>query len=339
MYFIVLKKEGYDFFIDYLKGVSIFFVVLTHCLPKLDYMLFSLWGDQAVPLFLLIQAFHAYKNGIDKAIGMPSLKKLFNRIFKPFIILLFVEMFLLIVVLRNEPLQVIKSAVFAGGIGPGSYYVWIYVQFALVIPVMALMIKHLKSVIGEGEICLLMIVLSCLLELICVYTHIPEWLYRLLFFRYFFLIYLGYLWVEKGVNLNRTTFSLSMVSIVYILLFTYTSINFEPFFFQSDWKIYHWICYFYVAYLFMFFLKACHSHLNARLKSFICLMGKYSYEIFLFQMLVFRFFPSGRLLAIVGDKYVCVVLTVILTVTLSILPVLGWKRWKEKLSFVSFSGK
>lgn len=56
-------------------------------------------------------------------------------------------------------------------------------------------------------------------------------------------------------------------------------------------------------------------------------MGKYSYEIFLLQMFVFAFFPTQRLLVLMGDKYVCVALTVILTVILSILPVIGWKRW------------
>lgn len=148
MFSLTLKKEGYDPFIDYLKGISIFFVILTHCLPKLDYMLFSLWGAQAVPLFLLIQVFHAYKTGLDKAIRVPHFMKLIDRIFKPFVILLLVEMFLLIVVLKNDPLQIIKSAVSAGGIGPGSYYVWIYIQFVFVIPVMALIIRRLRNIIG-----------------------------------------------------------------------------------------------------------------------------------------------------------------------------------------------
>lgn len=234
-------KKGYDPFLDYLKGISILFVVLTHCLPNQDNILFSLWGDQSVPLFLLIQTFHAYKHGLDNAVKIPNFVKLFNRIFKPFLILLFIEMFLLIMVFKKDSLQVIKSAVIAGGIGPGSYYVWIYIQFSLLLPIMAGVIKLLNNFsISEGKICLLMITLSCFWELVCVYSHIPEWLYRLLFFRYFFLIYLGYLWVGKGICLNRSTLFLSMVSIVFILLFTYTSINFEPLFFHTNWKIYHW---------------------------------------------------------------------------------------------------
>lgn len=327
---ISLKKDGYDPFIDYLKGISIFFVVLTHCLPRLDAMLFSLWGAQAVPLFLLIQTFHAYKRGVDRAGKMPDLAKLFHRILKPFFVFLAVELFLLIVIFDEDFFQTVKNTILAGGIGPGSYYVWIYVQFAFVIPLMALVINKLKSVIGRGKICLLMIALSCLLELLCICTDIPEWLYRLLFFRYFFLIYLGYLWVEKGICLNGKTLLLSVVSIVSILLFTYTSINPEPFFFQTNWNISHWICYFYVAYLFVFFLKLGYGLLSEKLKSFICLMGKYSYEIFLLQMFVFAFFPSEMLSQVVENKYVFTFLTVLFTVTLSILPVLCWKGWRAK---------
>lgn len=145
---IKLQREGYDPFIDYLKGACIFLVVLTHCLPHTEYILFPLWGDQAVPLFLLIQVFHAYKYGVDKAVKMPNFVKLFNRIFKPFLLLLLFEVFLLVVVLQRDPLQVIKTAIIGGGIGPGSYYVWIYIQFALLLPVMALIIRLLNKVIG-----------------------------------------------------------------------------------------------------------------------------------------------------------------------------------------------
>lgn len=101
-----------------------------------------------MPLFLLIQVFHTYKHGVDKAMKMPNFVKLFNRIFKPFLLLLLFEVFLLVVVLQRDPLQVMKIAIIGGGIGPGSYYVWIYIQFALLLPVIALIIKLLNKVAG-----------------------------------------------------------------------------------------------------------------------------------------------------------------------------------------------
>lgn len=149
---ITLKKEGYDPYIDYLKGVCIFFVILTHCLPWQEYMLFSLWGAQAVPLFLLIQTFHVYKCGMDKAVGMPRFRKLFSRIFRPFLIWLLVELFLLIVVFGRDPVSMLKSVAVSGGIGPGSYYVWIYVQFAFILPVLASLFRKLEKRVGDYSI-------------------------------------------------------------------------------------------------------------------------------------------------------------------------------------------
>ena len=102
-----------------------------------------------MPLFLLIQVFHAYKHGVDEAVKMPNLVKLFNRIFKPFLLLLLFEVFLLVVVLQRDPLQVMKTVIIGGGIGPG-YYVWIYIQFALLLPIIALIIKLLNKVVGGG---------------------------------------------------------------------------------------------------------------------------------------------------------------------------------------------
>lgn len=59
---IPLKTRGYEPLFDYLKGIAIIMVVLAHgtgCLK--DFLLYPLWIDQAVPLFIMIQVFHAYK--------------------------------------------------------------------------------------------------------------------------------------------------------------------------------------------------------------------------------------------------------------------------------------
>ena len=66
---LTLRRDGYDPFIDFVKGVCIVLVVLTHCLPDIVqfYVLFPLWGRPAVPLFLIIQVLHTYKEGLDVA--------------------------------------------------------------------------------------------------------------------------------------------------------------------------------------------------------------------------------------------------------------------------------
>ena len=112
---ILLSKEGYDPFIDYLKGVSILFVILAHCLPLQEYILFSLWGAQAVPLFLLVQVFHSYKKGVGYISVSYDLKKLFHRIFKPFLLLVVIQLLLLIFFQQKNPIVPIKNAILSGG--------------------------------------------------------------------------------------------------------------------------------------------------------------------------------------------------------------------------------
>ena len=42
------KHSGNDFFIDFLKGISIILVVLSHTLPH-DLTLFPIWGGMSFP--------------------------------------------------------------------------------------------------------------------------------------------------------------------------------------------------------------------------------------------------------------------------------------------------
>ena len=81
---ISFNKTGYDPFIDFLKAYSIICVVVAHILPAnfYKYILFQVWGDMQVPMFVLIQVFHAYKKGIKPKLNWESL---FKRIFIPFV--------------------------------------------------------------------------------------------------------------------------------------------------------------------------------------------------------------------------------------------------------------
>lgn len=165
---VPLSKEGYDPFIDFLKGVSILFVVLTHCLPYQDYILFSFWGAQAVPLFLLIQVFHNYKKQLDKNQHPYNFNKLWKRILRPFILLLALQI-VLQAFLSGDLLDTIKNAIISGGIGPGSYYVSIYIQFFLLLPVLQPILRKIPF----KYIILLFTSLSIIIELILSYTSPP----------------------------------------------------------------------------------------------------------------------------------------------------------------------
>ena len=87
---LVLNNKGYDLFIDFMKGLCIIWVVLTHSIPyEWQQMIgFPFWGAQAVPMFLLIQSYHYFKHD-----ELPSINwsKLFKRIILPFIINSFID--------------------------------------------------------------------------------------------------------------------------------------------------------------------------------------------------------------------------------------------------------
>ena len=69
------EHSGNDAFIDFLKGVSIILVILSHTLPH-HLTFFPIWGgSKAVPIFLAIQIFHAFEKGNPK---IPNFKKIFK---------------------------------------------------------------------------------------------------------------------------------------------------------------------------------------------------------------------------------------------------------------------
>lgn len=127
-----------DLFIDFLKGLCIISVVLTHNLPPvvMKASVFVLWGAMAVPLFLMLQSYHVFKRGANMGMNLKDYypwQKIWLRIIKPFVLVTLATGAILVIV-GHDPMSVIKDAVIAGGIGPGSYYVWIYLQFALLLP-------------------------------------------------------------------------------------------------------------------------------------------------------------------------------------------------------------
>ena len=151
---ITFKSDGYDPFIDFLKGVCILWVVLTHAFNQElhDYSLFCLWGDMAVPMFLLIQCTHVYKK--DDRPAPINWRKIWSRILVPFIsvelIILMVGLFAYYV--ANKSITDFISNFFSqGGIGRGSYYPKMYIEFAFMIPLFYPMLKRNTKVMGGGS--------------------------------------------------------------------------------------------------------------------------------------------------------------------------------------------
>ena len=319
-----LNKNGYDPFIDFIKGFCILSVILTHSLPTAcqDCLLFMLWGGMAVPLFLLIQVFHAYKAGLETPKKILPLK-IVKRIVIPFFLTLCFTG--VIRILKGNLINEVFFDFLSGGGGPGSYYPWIYIEFAVLLVLFRIFLKRLNC----RQFFLIFLVMSILLEYFCSTIAITPWLYRIIFFRYIFLIPLGLDWVYNGIKLDKKRLSLSIVSICFIVLFQYFNPNLEPFFFHTAWKSFHWVCYFFVAYLLMHILKHVYTHLGELPKHFILKCGKFSYNIFLVQMIVFNF-VKHEWFSFAQNELLQFALWFIFVNIMSVTPVFFYKSFIEK---------
>lgn len=169
------------------------------------------------------------------------------------------------------------------------------------------------------------ILTSCVIaELVCNITHVSEEFWRLTCFRYLFLIYLGILWCKNGLRMNGARLCLALISILFINLFKYSDIDWYPIFIENAWKQCRWTNYFYVAFAIPTLLWWLYNIFSTKLKHFVELLGRYSYEIFLCQMVVFCL-PRKVFLSHLGETGGSLTF-IILTLTLSIVPVLMYKQ-------------
>lgn len=320
---IEFNRYEYDPFVDFLKGLCITLVILNHCIPSdTRFQIgFPFWGSPAVPIFLIIQVFHFYKKGIDSK--KTDYVRIWKRIVFPFF---FVEFLILAIWFYNNSFSIpsTKETVYMLTGGPGAYYPWIYLQFAVLLPLFRPLLKIKKT-----YILVVFILLSQLAEVICALCSLPEWIYRLLFFRYVFLVYLGYELASKGYVLNFAIVLLSVISIVSVYMFTYMDVNFYPLFYNIEaWSTCHWICYFFIAYFMFFILKLIYIPIkDSIIIGLIKEIGKYSYEIYLFQLLYFICISDliNNVLSLEGKPYV----SVVVSVALCIVPIMIYKRLRN----------
>lgn len=317
-----LNRFGYDPFVDFLKGICIILIILNHCIPSelRSQFFFPLWGSPAVPIFLIIQVFHFYKKGLNTT--KPNYNRIWKRVVRPFII---VELIIIAVLLYtgspNSTIPSLKEIVYMLTGGPGSYYPWIYVQFAILLPLFRAIIK-----LRCAYSLIAFILLSQFAEIVCSISAMPEWIYRLILFRYVFLVYIGYLLATKGFIINRYTMILSVLSIAFTILFAYTDMDFNPLFYNvGAWSTCHWMCYFYVVFFMITGLKVIYSYLsNSAFSTFIKQIGKYSYDIYLFQLFFFA----------CVSEYICTacsfenkpLINVFVSLAICIIPVLIYKK-------------
>lgn len=141
-------------------------------------------------------------------------------------------------------------------------------------------------------------------EIICSIVDFPDWIYRLLAIRYFFLIYLAMLWIKRGIVPDCKMLILSLLSLATIVYFRYISVNDEPWFYNTAWKTARWPCYYYVAnlYVYMLFLLWTAIKKYSFFSKCVKRIAASTYEIFLVQMSVIYLFHADSLSVVPNSK-------------------------------------
>ena len=150
---------------------------------------------------------------------------------------------------------------------------------------------------------------------------LPDWIYRILAIRYFFLLYLGWLWVKEGIQINTKSLFVALISLISIVFFEYNRTNIEPLFFDTSWATHRWPCYFWVSYglvpiLYIIWRKIENNNFISKI---IYLLSSSSYEIFLMQMSFIVLIRYGYIRSIIENR------------------ILGYVMWAVMMWFLSLS--
>lgn len=138
--------------IDFAKGICILMIIVTHYAweePERLRYFFPFWIDMAVPIFMIISGF-VYAKSFEKHhienIGVAySVRICLSKIIRytvPFVIAFAIEeiAFNSIGTVDHGILQ-LGSIFLCGGIGPGSYYYPIMIQFIFYFPIIYFIIR------------------------------------------------------------------------------------------------------------------------------------------------------------------------------------------------------
>lgn len=141
--------------IDFIKGLAAISVILLHTLPKSvlydTLAVYHIW--QAVPIFLFItfylgfRSFEKTGNVFEGYYSKERGKKVFSKLWLPLLILAALEAIFFIFLGNND--RAVGSLLCISN-GPGSYYIWVYMQIWMLLPLHYTLLKKCGNLIGGG---------------------------------------------------------------------------------------------------------------------------------------------------------------------------------------------
>lgn len=314
----IQQKYTREFFLDVLKGICIIFVIVEHYawgIKKLK-LLFPFWIAMAVPMFMIISGY-AYTKSYERTkvvrlrdayMPLEILRKIIRYTIP------YATVFVLHSFYRAYKGQITISITqmcggfLTGGYGPGSYYYPIMIQFIFVFPVIFLCIKNY----GKRGL-LICWITNILYELFQNFFNMVEGHYRLLLFRYIFVIAVGCFFalgyhISKGIQVV-------MFVVGACFLITTSYMGYEPILFTYWTSTCVLACLYVVPIASILFQRL--PKVKRRFWG-IEIIGKASFDIFLTQMVYYNCMTeytyaniSNRGLQLLANIFICVTVGVI----------------------------
>jgi peptidoglycan/LPS O-acetylase OafA/YrhL len=270
--------------IDFIKGLSAISVIFLHTLPYsvlIDtFAVFHIW--QAVPMFLFISFYLGFRNLEKKEsffkgyYSKERFKKIFLRIWLPLLVLAVIEA-LFFIVIGNKGKAV--GSILCYYNGPGSYYVWCYMQIWLLIPVIYFLFMRSGIAVGGGILLIFGVLLDFLWE------RYIDFNVGFTCFRYLFLSVPAFMYL-KGFN-GKRLIPYVVFSMIYLVLMLYSNVPLyaDPIL-PDGWEAQTSLGFFYTLGFFLLLSKIYTKLRTSKLKQYITHVGTISWEVFLIQMVL-----------------------------------------------------
>ena len=268
------------------------FVVITHYAwnnSQRLMLLFPFWIDMAVPVFMIISGYLfslSYRKSESPTLrmcyrGKGVIKRLL-RFTVPFAIIFLFEQ-VVTLLFKNQPsgiTEILKSFI-TGGIGPGSYYYPVLIQFVFIMPLIFLAIDRFDYVGLLG-----CIAANVVFEVLKTNLCISEGIYRLLIFRYITVIAFGcYFAIGKTALKVMYAIPMCIAGVAYIIVFLYLGVT--PLI-MKYWTGTSMVACLYIIPLSLRLLLCTKLHFRP-----LELLGKASYNIYLVQMAYYGFLQTS----------------------------------------------
>ena len=247
--------------------------------------------DMAVPIFMIISgyvnAYSAEQKKVSTLKEWYSTQRMAPKLLSIIIPYLVVYVFLVtaFIVTGNVTVEGALLAFFTGGWGPGSYYIPILIQFTLLFPLMASLIKRWK---WKGYVVL--ILFNVLFEVCFTYFDFSVEIYRLCFFRYIVFVCAEIWLYSMKEEMNKFVLSISFV-IGLIYIFGVNYLGYEPKIFTN------WITTSFPTVLYIFPVIAIavlylNKPIPQKFGGVLITIGQSTYHIYLVQMVWYSSFGN-----------------------------------------------